>query len=111
MKKIILTIVLILILVLTISFFIIFNQKEKGVIGSWGAQFGELEYIYTFNKDKTGSYSYGDSSMDFTYEDNGTELSISYTGNTVPSVFKYRIEENKLIIKDSFNSDVEYIKK
>ena len=34
-----------------------------------------------------------------------------YDGATMASEFEYRIEENKLIIKDSFGTDVEYVKK
>ena len=49
--------------------------------------------------------------MEFTYEDNGEQVEILYTGNTVAGKYKYRIEGKKLIIKDSFDNDVEYTKK
>jgi len=85
------------------------KEEDKGVVGKWEYQ----SYVYTFNEDKTGNYDYGNSGkgMEFTYEDNGTELSILYTGNTSPLVLKYRIDGNKLIITDSFGKDVEYVKK
>ena len=49
--------------------------------------------------------------MKFTYEDDGKKVSILYNGNTVASDFEYRIEGDKLIIKDSFGKDVEYKRK
>ena len=49
--------------------------------------------------------------MEFTYKDKGEEVEILYKGNTMANTFKYRIEGKKLIIKDSFDNDVEYTKK
>ena len=85
------------------------KEEEKGIVGKWEYQ----SYVYTFNADKTGNYDYGNSGkgMEFTYEDNGTELSILYTGNTSPLVLKYKLDGNKLIITDSFGKDVEYVRK
>ena len=85
------------------------SEEAKGIIGSWVYESGG--YTYTFNEDKTGDYSYGESKMEFTYEDDGSKISFLYTGNTEPLELEYRIEGNKLIIKDSLGSDVEYIKK
>ena len=89
------------------------EKKDEGIVGSWSYNpYGSTEYIYTFNADKTGSYSAGGTAMDFTYEDDGTKVSILYTGNTVASSYEYRIEEGKkLFIKDSFGSELEYDKK
>ena len=85
------------------------NKKEENptIIGSW--EHGS--YIYTFNKDKTGNYEAYGNKMEFTYEDDGKKVTILYTGNTTPSSYEYHIEGKKLIIKDSFDNDVEYIKK
>lgn len=81
--------------------------KDNGLVGKWT----HGDYVYTFNNDKTGSYEYGSNKMKFTYKDNGKKVSILYDGNTNSNDFEYRIEGKKLIIKDSFGSDVEYIKK
>lgn len=81
--------------------------KTAPIVGSWT----HGSYTYTFNSDGTGDYSYGDTKMEFTYEDNGEQVEILYTGNTVAGKYKYRIEGKKLIIKDSFDNDVEYTKK
>lgn len=112
MKKTLLSIVLIVMLLATIFVLTGCENTEEGIIGSWSTTYSGAEYIYTFNKDKTGMYSYGKTSINFKYEDNGSELSILYDGGTTPGgSYKYRIEENKLIVKDSFGKDVEYIRK
>ena len=49
--------------------------------------------------------------MEFTYKDDGKKVSILYKGNTSPLELEYKIEGKKLIIKDSFGSDVEYERK
>ena len=87
------------------------EEEAKGIVGSWSYSPYGTEYTYTFNSDKTGSYSVSGTAMPFTYEDQGDKVTILYNGNTVPSTFAYRIEGNKLIIKDSFGTDVEYTKK
>ena len=83
------------------------ETKKSLIIGSWKHTSG---YVYTFNEDMTGSYSYGDSKMEFTYEDDGKKVTILYTGNTAASSYKYKVEGKKLTIKDSFDNDVIYIK-
>ena len=49
--------------------------------------------------------------MKFTYEDDGKKVKILYNGNTIPGTYEYRIDGNKLIIKDSFGNDLEYTRK
>ena len=69
-------------------------------------------YTYHFDKDGTGTYSLGSGEpMKFTYTDNKTSVSITYEGNTAPMTLDYRIEDGKLIVKDSFGSDTVYVKK
>ena len=83
-------------------------KKEDSIVGSWEHTGG---YVYTFNDDMTGSYTAGGTKMEFTYKDDGEKVSILYKDNTAASDYAYKIEGNKLIIKDSFGNDVEYIKK
>jgi len=75
------------------------KEESKGLVGSW--EYTSGGYVYTFNADKTGNYAYGESKKEFTYEDDGSKVSILYTGNTEPLELEYRIEGDKLIIKDS----------
>ncbi len=107
MKRFALILAIALILVIGIIALAGCGKKNEGIIGSWKHSTG---YVYTFNNDKTGSYSFGDAKMEFTYEDDGSKVSILYTGNTIASDYEYKIEGNKLIIKDSLGADVEYIK-
>lgn len=85
------------------------KEDSNSIIGTWKHE--STDYTYKFNKDKTGSYSYGNQEMKFTYEDSGTDVSILYDGNTMASTYDYKIDGKKLIIKDSLGSDVIYIRK
>ena len=87
------------------------KSDKATLVGSWEYNRGSSTYAYNFKDDKTGSYSVYGTEMPFTYEDDGQKVTILYEGNTVSSTFEYKIEGNKLIIKDSFGNDVEYIKK
>lgn len=95
--------------IIAISAFILSACNNKNsIVGSWEHAGG---YVYTFNDDMTGSYLAGGNKMEFTYKDDGKKVSILYAGNTVASDYAYRIEGKKLIIKDSFDKDVEYVRK
>ena len=103
--------VLLGLLVIVSVFFLVGCEKKESkpsLVGSWKHTSG---YTYTFKEDGTGDYSYGSTKMEFTYKDKGEEVEILYKGNTMANTFKYRIEGKKLIIKDSFDNDVEYTKK
>ena len=106
MKKTILIVIMALIIALALA--VVTGCDSKGnIIGSWD----HSGFVYTFNNDGTGSYNAAGTEIAFTYEDDGTKVSILYEGNTATGDYEYRIEGNKLIIKDSFGTDVEYIKK
>ena len=103
---------LLVVFVVVISVFAFTGCKDKkasrkSIIGSWA----DGSYTYTFNEDGTGNYAYDGTKMEFTYEDNGKEVTILYNGNTISTTYAYRIEGKKFIIKDSFGNDIEYIKK
>lgn len=83
------------------------KDGSNSLVGSWK----HSSYVYTFKNDKSGSYKSGDKEMKFTYTDDGKKVSILYDGNTTAGEYEYKIEGNKLIIKDSFGSDVEYTRK
>lgn len=78
---------------------------KKGLVGSWNYE--GTNYTYTFNEDGTGEYA----GAKFTYTTEGDKLSILYDGNTAPFETTYKIEDNKLIIKDSLDNDVIYVRK
>ncbi len=86
------------------------KKEEKGIVGRWVYE-SNAGYFYTFNEDKTCSYTFGESVSKCTYEDDGTRVTIMYEGMTEANVFEYTIEENELHIEDSYGSKLTYIKK
>ena len=85
------------------------EKKEKNpIVGKWAYGSGE-SFMYTFNSD--GTCHYTANNKDCTYKVDGDKLSITYNGETASFDTTFKIEDNKLIIKDSFGSDVVYNKK
>ena len=88
------------------------EETKNTIVGSWEyASSPNSAYVYTFNSDKTGSYSVYGTQMNFTYEDDGKKVSIKYEKNTIPSEYEYNLEGDKLTIKDSFGNNIEYKRK
>ena len=84
------------------------KKNTNPLVGSWEYS---SSFIYTFNEDKTGTYKAGSTNMEFTWEVDGNKLSILYKGNTTAFETEYKIENDVLTIKDSFDNDVKYSKK
>ena len=110
MKKIILSVAIIATLAAALFALTGCEKKEDAtsIIGSWKYTAG---YTYTFNEDKTGTYSIGERYTDFTYEDKGDRVSILFYGRTKATEYEYKLRGNKLIIKNSLGVDEEYTKK
>ena len=85
--------------------------SAKGLVGKWRAEGYSVDYYYIFNEDKTCAYEMAGAKMECTYEDDGSKVTILYKDNTEASSYEYRIEDNKLIIKDSLGKDVTYVRK
>ena len=64
-----------------------------------------------FNADGTGTYDMFGEGMSFTYTDNGTSIEFLYEDVDDPTVLEYTIDGDTLTMKDSFGSDVTYVKK
>ena len=102
---IILVIVIFLILILTL------NHKENiNIIGIWKAIDTKNEYYYIFNKDKTCSYEMKVARLDCTYEVDKEKITILYKGNDTNNTYKYRFENDTLIITDDTGKDNNFIK-
>lgn len=86
------------------------KAEAPTIIGSWESV-DISGAIYTFEEGGKGGYTFAGAFVDFTYEDDGTAVTIQYPNSDAPNVFKYTIEGNKLLIEDSFGSIVEYKKK
>lgn len=104
--------VMLLTLMLPIGLVACGGGKEEAaptIIGSWESV-DISGAIYTFEEGGKGSYTFAGASMDFTYTDDGTAVTIQYPNSDAPNVFKYTIEGKKLNIEDSFGSIVVYEK-
>ncbi len=105
MKKYLLGIVLLCMF----SFVLLTGCGKKGLIGKWEYESGG--YVYTFNEDGTGSYSYAGVEAKFTYTTEDNKLSITYDGSTAAFETTYTIDGDVLNIKDSFGNDTIYKRK
>ena len=106
MKKIILSVVLVMLVVLVTG-----CGKKEGLVGRWRYDGSSTDYYYIFNEDKTCAYEMSGAKMEGTYEDDGSKVTILYKGNTEASTYEYKIEGDTLTIKDSFGNDVKYVRK
>ena len=77
--------------------------KNDSIVGKWAYD----SLIFEFNEDKTCSYD----GNKCTYTVDGNKLSILYEGDEEPFETTFRIEDNKFIMKDSFDEEVTYIRK
>ena len=80
--------------------------KKEGLVGTWAYGSGST-FQYVFNEDKTCSYA----GRNCTYTVDGDKLSILYEGDTVAFETTFKIEDDKLTIKDSLDNDVVYTRK
>lgn len=85
------------------------KENKNLLVGKWEYETGG--FIYTFNEDKTGSYDTGGQKLEFTYKTEGDKLYITYTDTEGTFDTTYKIKGNVLVIKDSLNEDVKYLKK
>ena len=78
--------------------------KKDGLVGEWAYS---SAFVFKFNEDKTCSYA----GRNCTYTVDGDKLSILYDGDTEPFETTFKIEGDKLTIKDSLDNDVVYTRK
>ncbi|MBQ4569053.1 MAG: hypothetical protein IJA62_03170 [Ruminococcus sp.] len=103
---------LIMVLVMVLSLAACGGKTEEEaltLVGQWEYEGGG--YVYTFNEDGTGTYSFAGTDMKFTYEDKGTSFSLLYDGNTDATDFEYVIDGKTLTVTDSFGEPVVYNRK
>lgn len=87
-------------------------SADTGLVGSW--DFAELSgMVYIFNADGTGSYDMFGEAMHFTYEADGSTLTITFTDEDVdvPTELAYTIDGDTLNVKDSLGNDTIYKRK
>ncbi len=84
-------------------------MEHTSIIGSWEAESWQGA-IYTFETNGRGAYTFWGASKGFSYKDDGTAVELQYDGDFMASIHKYRIEDSKLIIDDSFGMPVTYLR-
>lgn len=80
------------------------------ICGRWEAV-GFSCFAYNFLPDGTGYYSMAEAKKEFTYTDNADSVTIHFSGDLISSTFKYTIEDDILLIEDSFGALVKYKRK
>lgn len=103
-----------IVLVCVFSLLFLTGCGNKGLEGKWYYFDGSTtrdDIYYTFNSDKTGSYTFYGATQKFTYEDDGTKFTLTYENVTEPTAFEYTLDKETLTVKDSFGSDVIYKRK
>jgi len=79
------------------------------ILGCWASD--SLSFCsYNFLPDGAGFYSFCNAKKEFTYTANRESVTIHYIGDSFPSTFKYTVEDNILMIEDSFGNLIKYIK-
>ena len=99
---------------LSLALFFLSGCNSNSIVGTWNYyKDGNVtdNIYYTFERGEKGSYSYAGNVKNFTYEDRGNKVLITFEGNTVASEFDYSISDGILTIKDSYGSDITYKRK
>ncbi len=99
---------LLLCLAVVALFVVVGCSKKDPIVGKWAYGSGE-SFMFTFNSD--GTCHYTANNKDCTYKVDGDKLAITYEGSDAPFETTFKIEDNKLTIKDSFDNEVVYNKK
>ena len=114
MKKYLKYLIILFILVLGVASLTGCDKKKPeieidrtSIVGKWKYKNGG-KFIYTFNKDGTGTYEVGKNVMKFTYKTDKDKLSILYDGDTESFDTTYSIEKDILNVKDSLGEDTLY---
>ena len=74
-------------------------------------EFGPGGFTYTFNDDGTGKYEVVGGLMTFSYEADGSKLTLNYDDGLPSAELEYSIDGDTLNIRDSAGNDTIYHKK
>jgi len=80
---------------------------KSALIGAWGWN-GHRVCGYFFAPEGKGSYIFCGGEKTFEYQDNGDSVTVHFTGDLLPNLFRYDIDGDRLSIEDSFGSRVIY---
>ena len=74
MKKVALVLIMLSVSILVLTGCKGKEESKESIIGSWNSN----GYVYTLNENETGSYSYKETLLPFTYDDNGAGVIIKF---------------------------------
>lgn len=83
--------------------------EDTDIIGTWEFELGG--FTYTFNDDGTGKYEVVGGLMTFSYEADGSKLTLNYDDGLPSAELEYSIDGDTLNIRDSAGNDTIYHKK
>ena len=85
------------------------GEESNSIIGTWKSE-KDSNMVYTFNEDGTGKLTGEEVDISFKYvaTDDG-QLTFTTEGASITE--KYKIENNKLIINDSYGNEEIYVRK
>ena len=83
--------------------------EDTDIIGTW--EFEPGGFTYTFNDDGTGKYDVVGGLMTFSYEADGSKLTLNYDDGLPSAELEYSIDGDTLNIRDSAGNDTIYHKK
>ena len=84
------------------------ESKGTGIVGSFKFDDPGASLVLTFNADKTGVYDIMGQKMNFTYNDDGSNLNMKFEGDSNVTNTPYTLNGDTLTIKDASGSDMVY---
>lgn len=85
-------------------------DAPPSIIDEWITE-QEPKESYDFWSKGDGRIYKEDGMIDMTYTDNGDSVSITCEGDSAPTEYKYRIENNKLILTDPDGKEITFVRK
>ena len=87
------------------------DSGSSALVGTWESVEAPGN-AYIFNEDGTGAWDMSGTKINFTYEDKGTSVEITYEGTNMALVYDYTLDGSKLTTTDRDTSTVlNYTKK
>ena len=83
------------------------KNTNGSIVGVWAGE-GDADFFYSFNSNKTGSFTMGGEVKNFTYKDNGDTVVIVFEGNSKEHEYKYTVENNVLSIENDYGAIEKY---
>ena len=86
------------------------EAPKPSIVGTWEETDSTSDGVFVFNEDGTGTYSMGENSLTFTYEDKGTTIIMTIDTIGTQNV-KYVIDGDKLTMTDEADKTITLTRK